>query len=446
MESTKKRRIETEQATKTPAYNVSHFDLTSLPASDLSILSSEFVQVTHQTKTSDIIEYYIPPSTSTWISLKEIFLVLGLKVETAAGAKLGSSSKTSVGNLIAGSLFETLDVKLNGISITSGGSIYSYTSYFSDVVFKDTETIKRKGPLYGLYLKDKTSPVDAENEAYKSLLALAQLDSFEVISPIFHGFFDTERYLPPGNSLSLRFRLSPNKFYLNSPVDLASGAVFTDRISISKCVLDVRHIVAHSKVDSYYEAALNKNMMMSFPFTDSQTFSFIVPKGMLTYTSEVLFNSLPSFCCFGLVKATSYYGSHKECPFQFLPHNLNGYRFTINNDDVLFNTPRFSVADNDYIRHYNQLLQIVNSKGQSGYNLSKVQFTEQGYFIMPLINSNNGKQDRYTVGRQGVCRLQLSFSTNTTENLACIVFSQFPKLVQFNKTNVFVKDDVNIET
>lgn len=445
MESSKRRKIESDaKVTKAPTYNTSHFDLTSTLASDVSILNSEYEQIPVQTQTSDILEFHIPPS-AMWLALAEINLILTLQAVTKDGSSLPAATKTAIGNCIISTFFQALDIKLDGINLCNGGDLYSYSSYYQQVLFNSTETIVRKGPLAGLFLNDKESALDAENSAYKELQKLAKASSFEVCAPIFHGFFDTPRFLAPGHSLTLKYRIAPNTFYLNSSKVLATGEVFQERLSVLKAVLDVRKVVAHSEVDLVYEAAINKNIMMSYPITDRNCTAFIVPKGMLTYTSEVLFNSLPQFCAMGLVKATAYYGAHNECPFSFLPHNLNGYRFTINGDDVLFNSPRFSVSDNDYIRHYNQLLQIENEKGLPACDLSKEQFCKQNYFILPLINTSNGKRDRYSVSRQGQVRIQLSFSTNTTENLACVVFTHFPRIVQFNKTNVFVKDDINLE-
>lgn len=87
-------------------------------------------------------------------------------------------------------------------------------------------------------------------------------------------------------------------------------------------------------------------MLMSYTILDMQSTSFILPKGILTHTSEVLFNSFPNFCCFGLVKASAYYGTYNECSFSFSNFGLNGYNFTLNSDNVLYNIPKFSLDRN----------------------------------------------------------------------------------------------------
>lgn len=109
MEQVKRKRIEAEQNSSSATYNVSHFDLTSLLPSDLSVLSSEYEQIIPITKTNDILEFVIPAS-SYWISLSECLLHLTLQVVQANGNKLLPSSKKSLGNFAFGSLFETVDI------------------------------------------------------------------------------------------------------------------------------------------------------------------------------------------------------------------------------------------------------------------------------------------------------------------------------------------------
>lgn len=441
MDNLKRRKIEGEQTTKATAFNVSHFDLTTLPVTDLSILTQEYQQYPPQSKTSDLLEYHLPSDQTHWTCLNNIFLILDLSVRTAAGAKLPSSSTTSVGQLIFSSLFESLDLKLDNITITSGASLHGYCSYFQKTLFTSTENIKRRGPLEGIYMKDKESATDSTGEAYKSLKALAQKDSFQVIGRINHPLFHTPRYLPPGHSLTIRFRLAPNTFYLNG-TGLAEGTAFTDKVVINSATLDVKKAVVHSKVNAFYEAALSKNALMSFPIMDTMCSSFIIPKGQISHTSDVLLNSLPNFCAFGLVKSTAYYGSYNECPYHFQDFGLNGYKFSINSDDILFNSPKFSLPNN-IIRHYNQLLSIKNDKDEGGIDVNFLEYSKYGYFLMPLFSATNGKNDRFSVGMQGPVRLSLSFSKALEDNVACVFFYHQPKIISFNKSQVFIQSEFN---
>lgn len=441
MEEAKKRRIEAEVVGRSTAYNISHFDLAGTIPTDLSILSEEYESVLPQTKTSEILEFHIPSNPTFWICLADCLLYLNLCVRTSDDKKIPATDKTSLANNIFGSMFEVVDIKLDGINITSGGNLWSYSSYFNKILYSSTEEIERLGPLEGLYLNNNSNPMDDENAAYKSLKKEAHKDNIEIIGRLGHAFFETNRYLPPGKSLTIRLRMSPNTFCLNGK-GLATGATFTNKLVVKNCYFQIKKAVVHSKIQEQYQDALSKNVMMNYPLNESQAISFVIPSGQMTFTSEVLLNSLPNFACFGLVSAKNYYGSYDKDAFDFRPHHLSGFRLTLNGENIWYNSTKLSVDDNEYIQHYKQLVSLRNPNGKPGCDVSRLMFTSQGYHLVPVYNTNNGKRDRQGIVRSGSLRLQLSFKQNTEENLVCVFYYEANKVVQFDKHHVYVKTDL----
>lgn len=280
---------------------------------------------------------------------------------------------------------------------------------------------------------------------YVALQAVAQKENIEIIGKIDHAFFEQTKYLPRNHSLAIRFRLSPSAFCLLAPT-LDGTAAFTDRLVLKSCYLSIKRVIAHSKVDMQYDAALSRNAMMSFPFNEYQACSFVIPAGQMTFTSEVLLTSLPNLAVFGLVTAKAYYGAYNLSPYMFKPHGLSGYRFLLSGEDVWYNSPKFSVSGDNYVRHYKQLLSIEDANGQLACDVTKDMFTKFGYCLVNVYNSFSGKRDRLGVGRPGNCRLVLNFKENTDENLVCILYYESSKLVQFDKSNVYVKTDFNVDS
>lgn len=187
--------------------------------------------------------------------------------------------------------------------------------------------------------------------------------------------------------------------------------------------------------------------MISFPLNEYQACSFVIPAGQMTFTSEVLLtfdidNIIIDLAVFGLVTAKAYYGAYNLSPYMFKPHGLSGYRFLLSGEDVWYNSPKFSVSGDNYVRHYKQLLSIEDANGQLA--VIKDMFTKFGYCLVNVYNSFSGKRDRLGVGRPGNC-LVLNFKENTYENLFCIFYYESAKLVQFDKSNVYVKTDFNVD-
>lgn len=202
MEQAKRKKLEQLQPQKAAAFNISQFDLTNSPLVDISILNEEYEEIIPHTKTSDVIEIHYNGSPSHWINLRETSLYLNLGVRTKVDARLPNSSKTSIGNYILATLFETIDIKINGVQITSGGNLSGYSAYMNKSLFNSTETLLKKGPLEGFYINTHSSTFSTDNKAYVSLKTNAQADTIELIGRIPNALFETTKFLPPSTSLT----------------------------------------------------------------------------------------------------------------------------------------------------------------------------------------------------------------------------------------------------
>lgn len=90
---------------------------------EIKKLKIEAEVVLPQTKTGDILEYHIPSQNTYWLCLADVLLYLNLCVRGGDDKKLPAASKTSLGNNIFGTIFQSVDIKLDGINLTSGGNL-----------------------------------------------------------------------------------------------------------------------------------------------------------------------------------------------------------------------------------------------------------------------------------------------------------------------------------
>lgn len=448
MEASKKRKLEIGVGQLDAAFNASHFDLSLFPATDLSILSESYNQVEPQTKTGEVLEFHLPPNPTHWIALSDIFLYLSLGVKatpetTGSGTTAVTKYVTSYGNFLSGTLFEAIDIRINGVSITGGSNLSAYSSMMNKILYNTTEQLKRRGPLEGFYFNTTGNEIGTDNKAYVTLLDLAKKDSMELIGKIGHALFQTPRYLPPNYSLSIRLRIAPNAFVLNRPA-LAEGTAFTDSLEIKKCYLDVKKVVTSSFIDHQFELALKQKKTLGIPFVDFNAVSFVVPSGSLSYASEVLLNQLPTFAAFGIVESAAYVGNYQKSPFMFKPHNLSGFRFTLDGNDLMYSNAQLSVSNNQYFRYYNQLLCTKNERGLPTCDLGTLEYTQYGYNLIPVWNSLDGKHDRVPLNFPGAVRLSLTFSQATDTNLNVIFYYEMPKRIELNGSDVYVKTEVDL--
>lgn len=189
------------------------------------------------------------------------------------------------------------------------------------------------------------------------------------------------------------------------------------------------------------ELALKNKKPLYLPLIEYNALSFVVPSGTNSYTSEVLLNSLPTFAAFCIVSSKAYFGNYSLNPFNFQRHGLNGFRLTLNNEDLLFNNARISA--NEYVRFYNQLLCIRNDNNQMACDLSASDFLNNGYAIYPVWNSLNGKKDRVPLQTEGSVRLTVNFAAPTSESLSVIFYYESAKRIELDGNSVFIKTDFN---
>lgn len=445
MEQGKKRKLEADQQPpKAATYNLSHFDLTTVPVTDVGVLNYSVDEILPQSKSDQLIEYYVAPSHAHWIALEEIFHYLNLSAKTSSNTSLPPTSKTSITNLIHSSFFEIVDIFIDSIPITSGANNYSFSSYMNKFFFNDRNAINTRFQTEGLFISNKETFTDDDNEAYKSLKTLAQSKTFETYGKISHALFEAPRYLPPGHSITIRMRIAPNTFYLTGK-GLGANESLTTKLVINKCALFVKKIIAHSVVDMNCNAALNSNRLLSIPLYEYIATSFVIPKDQLNFTSEVLLNVLPSYAAFGMVSTKSFFGTYEDSPYQFKHYGLVNYRLTLNGEDLLPTNSRISVTDNEIMRPYHQLINTENDKGEKCCNVSLQEYKNFGYFFVTLWDSNGQKKDRYSLNRTGSVRLHLTFRENLTENVSVIFYYHMPKLLQFDKSNLFIKTNFSEE-
>lgn len=63
---------------------------------------------------------------------------MNLAVTNKDGAALAANSLTSVGNLIHSSIFDSIEIKVNGVSITTGANLYPFASYINKLLNNTT--------------------------------------------------------------------------------------------------------------------------------------------------------------------------------------------------------------------------------------------------------------------------------------------------------------------
>lgn len=294
--------------------------------------------------------------------------------------------------------------------------------------------IATQGKCEGFFRESSATTFDTDNAAYKARKALAQQDSFELYFKISSPIFDQIKFLPYNCSMRIRLRRSPNTFYLIG--ETAANETFGDHIIFTDSYMDVRRVQVHSRITQMHDQTLDKGGKLYWNIWNDDVISYALLVGTLSHTSDNLLSALPSFACIALVDSKSFNAEAKSSPFTFLHKTLNGVMLTLNGEPVNYSNLKFDTGSHEYTRIYRQLINLKGSYGN--VDLSPDDWLKHGYFIIPLIWSNNNRKDRYQMERPGAVKIHLSFKDATTKSLNVLFYYVTPKQISIDKSHVYV--------
>ncbi len=432
MDKTAQKELESQALKGSATYNTS-LNLSKIPTTDISV-SSEVTEVFFSTFPNDSssLEFFIEGSSDQYIDLSSIYLYMRLKLTDKDGKALLNTSTTAPGNAIFSSMFESMECYLNNVIVTPNTGNYAYTAYINKLLnngSSNKENIMRSE----LFFKETSATtIDSNNEAYQSLKKAGKTP-FECYSKLSHPLFFQQRYLPPSVSLRIKLRRSPNSFCLLAPAP-AANSTFTDKLSILDTFLEVRKVVIDSKIESMHKQILQKGGNFFYPFYDYSVIAYNITTGILQHTSEILLTTVPTFALVGLVNSKHYNGQVDASPFSFNPNKIAGITLLVNGKPTNQGTLTINTDDNNFIRPYRNLCNVIAASSGEGCDLSVTDFLERGYFLIPLITTSVGKEDRFTRSRAENVKVQIHFYTATTESLTCIFYFVTPRMVTLDKS------------
>lgn len=436
MEASQKKSLEDQAIKGSPSYQTS-LNLQAVPYQDISILDTKIDTLWPTTLPSEsgILEFYLPPSTNYYTSLKDTLLYLKVKIVDKDGKALPSISVTCPANLPFGTLFSNLELVVNNVNVTNSSNMYAYSTFINRVLNSSQEDHDTLLKCEHYYDQTTETAVDPLNKGYQALLKLQKNGEFEIVSRIAHGLFEMDRLVPPEIGLRIRLRLASPTFCLLGK-EPAENTTFTDTFKITEASLEVKRNLVHTRVAQMHESLWSKGQPFVFPYTNYDAISYTVPSGLLQHQSETLFNVLPQFLLIGMVKSTAFNGVANLSPFQFSDFSLSGVQLQCNGESVLFPHLQLSVTNKQYLKVYRHLTGLKNANGQSpciGLN----EFLKLGLFLIPL-KFNNSKELRFNIEKNGAVKVNLSFSTATESNINVVVYHCNSRLLKVDKNNVFL--------
>ncbi|XP_069101549.1 uncharacterized protein F54H12.2-like [Argopecten irradians] len=363
------------------------------------------------------------------LDLQNTLLYAKVKIVKADGTNISLTEDVGPINLFLPSLFQQVDVSLNGKTVVSTTNYSPYKAYIQSLLRYGREA---KNTQLGTQIwerddegdMDESSPRNGTNGA---LLKRAQCFQgsrvVDMVGPVCHDLFRMDRYLI--NQVNVGIKL-----YRSKPAfSLLSGDVAPDyRIAFD----DIRLRVCKVKINPaviYAQSKALESTNAKYPFTQTMIKQMTIPVGATNFTYDNMFQGMrPNQVVVGFVKSTGATGDYAENPWYFQGYDVTNIGLYIDGIPVGGNSlkPKYG-TDPQTISILRSMLQSTGKwLDDSGSNIERDDIG-LGYALYTFDLEPKFRGEQYlTLLKQGNVRLDVTFGTALTETVSCIIYAEYP--------------------
>jgi hypothetical protein len=396
-------------------------DLFTVPPTDFAVIQSDYQQVLPSVmvkRRSIPITFRIEKSTTGFLDLRDSFLYIRASLKNVDGSNLLPTQKLAPENLFLHTMFQNVNVKLNGQAICETSMMYPYQAWMMKQLtngagIKESELTKE------LYFKD-TSPDDFSESSvsFQNRLKVSTgSKSFEMVGRICDSVFDLPRYLPNNVVVDIELKQSPPSFCLSASDESISGFV-----DIEDAQLFVRRHEIHPEMEQSIAKDFENGNVALYPCRKSVMRAMHIDKGRRDFISGPVFRGiLPEVLCFGLVSHEAFSGSLSKNPFNFQNYKLSSFVVTINDRPAVYREIECDYEKNQYILGYNSILKATKGYTSGNYLTTEDYLRGNTLYVLDIASAAPNKFHTDNVGE---IKFRIHFAEALTENITLVVLGQ----------------------
>lgn len=428
------------------ACSKSELQLFDIPFTQLSVESNLYsrissLQASNKSSLAPI-EFLITSSSEYFLDPSNINLYARISIKDRQNIPIKNENELYFENNILHSMFNEIEIYLNDTKISSGGGNYAYRAFFENLFSFSSEEKLSKLIAEGFYPASEKSKVISKFKSYNS-------KTIEVYGRLHLDIFFQPRLILSGCDIRLKLHKQSSAFCIKSASassDILSGIDASNLyIDFEEIYLDVRKVklTPHSYLD--IEKSLNHSPA-KYPISRPDLKSFTLNKGISSQIiNHVAVGKLPTRILFGLVTHSSYNGNISESGLKFYHHNLKSASIYLNGS--LFAYPiicDYSDEQNTRSLHLRAYKSIFSElSGDSDICDITYDDYKDNYCIYAFDLSQDrcvNSFDHVNPVQNGDLSISLEFKKPLDKNLTLITYTEFPGIVQLDKTRTAFTD------
>jgi len=417
------------------------FDLSpkGLPSTDVSVLSQSYEKifpinsvVGNQTQTP--CEFIIPES-QQYLDLGNCYIVVSGSIKKKGGGAIPAGAQIAPCNNFGHAIWSSLEVFVNGISITRNTSNYGHISNILRM-FGTNEELKSTRYLTELYKPDTGEPNTFSDTntgfAYRKAIA-KESKTFEVITKLNQGLFISGKYLRPSSTLKVRLMRSSPETSIDAAPATATAPFTSVEFQIEECYMIIKRLVVNPTIQEGQDNLLAREKLL-YSYVDTHMLSYSISNGTQVHQSEILqLGELPIMVCVCLQKSTTYHGDFHKSTYCYTPEGLKSLTLTCDGEDLAYKEIEIDLDKQKYMWPYIQSFMGLSAYSDS-HGITPQQFV-QNSFVVVLNLLNGSRFNRFQLTRSGALRLELKFKESLSENVNVLVLLQNNRILGIDRNN-----------
>ena len=424
----------------------SELDLFTLPLTQTGVETGSWDPHHPVTSLNDDapIQFEINGSGENYIDLSNTSLLLQVKITKEDGTDLNNPTDVGPVNNWMHSLFKSVEVELNNVSVTDQSSGYAYQAYLENLLSYEgdaknsqLQSVMWSADTAGEMDESKltTSTAPAKNIGFEKRAQQTKASKLvELMGPLSVPIFNQDRLLLNGVDARVKLRRSIPSFHL------MSSTTGPFRAHIHKAILYVRKVRVEAGVRMGHARALETSTA-KYPVRRGVIRTHVLPSNITSEHVQDLFkDEIPRRIIIGFVDNDAYDGSLSKNPFHFKHYGLTHLSLKVGGDSLEPFRPDF--AGGIYTREFLSLYSGIGKfKEDFGNDITPETFAK-GYtlFAFDLTPDLSCDSDHYQLVKKGSVDLDVTFATALTSAVCMIVYAEYDNVIEIDKSRNVITD------
>lgn len=379
----------------------------------------------------DLIKFNIPSEGGQYLDMSSIHLVLNVQIVDKDNKALTSASKVALANNFMHTLFQKVDVNLNGVQVSPAMNTYPYKAYLQ-TLFGYRRSAKTNFLSIVPWLKDKTGEMDKPNYDRNAMFNLSK--SFEVGGHLMCDLFMQDKFMISTVDVEIALLRQDSRFSLVAEddsvytINILDATLYYTKYQVADVLLEA-HTLALQKGTAKYPIV--RTEVKAWPVT-----------GQVMYCSidNAYHGELPRRLIIGMVDEDAYNGHVQKNPFNFKHNSIKSMSAYYNGklypskpykmDFVVGKTalkPYWDLfAHTGQLKDKNPTLDVTFNDYLDGYTLFAHNFAP---------DLSDASDSHVNLLKRGNIRLEFEFTTKLPNPIVIILFAEFDTVIEIDSSN-----------